>query len=156
MKDSLNSSSATIAPIAPVVSPVVTPSNGKGKPSGEVSGRQRIANAGNVVASLLASETVRKCFGAARDTVKRSDLTSDKGDSLVKAIERLDKANIAAIARDMAKLSSALTLLANGKADDRRGANIRTKLGSISADAFIVALADASGKADAMANLASE
>jgi hypothetical protein len=144
-------SSATATATAPTAAPAPTATAPKQKGN-----RQGIADAGKAIASIMASETARKVLRTAIDSVKRADLVSDKGDTSARSVERIESADLAALAAQLVRAASALKVLCKATAADRKGANIRTRIGSISAEAYLQRLADAVGKGDAMADLASE
>lgn len=138
---------APTAPIAPPVTPAPTAPTDATAPTA----RQLLADGGKAATVALSDAVARKALLAAVGTVKRSDLATDAAHNTSRALERLRRADLKALARRIDRLAD-FVATADGASDaDLKGANVSTRAGSVSVAALINALADASSKADALA-----
>lgn len=115
-----------------------------------------IATAGARVASKLNREIVRRTLMSAVNSVKRADIVASASDPHARACERITSAGLATLASDLATLAENLATLADASYKTLKSVNVGTKSGSVSALALLLAVADASSKADALAQFAGE
>lgn len=152
--------SATTTPTAPAApAPIVATPSAPTAPAPTTApdaptARQTIADAGKVAARALSSDVARKAMLAALGTVKRSDLLADKAHNVQRALERLRRADLKALARRLSDLADFVAVADATPSADLIGANVATRAGSVSVAALICGIADASSKADALAMFA--
>lgn len=153
--DAVNASvaSTTPAPIAPTLP--TAPTVDTSTPTTPTA-RQAIADAGKRATDALADEVTRKALLAAVGTVKRADLATDAKLATPRALERLTRAHLKALAKRIDTLADFVALADTTPTTDLQGANVATRMGSVSIAALLNALADASSKADALSLFASK
>lgn len=154
---STNGNGKVEAPTAPITTPtapaVETP---KVEAPTTPTPRQVVADAGKLAADALSHEVTRKALLAAVGTVKRADLATDAKLATPRAMERLTRADLKALAKRIDTLADFVVVANTTPTADLVGANIATRMGSVSVATFIAALADASSKADALSMFASK
>jgi hypothetical protein len=115
-----------------------------------------VADAGGRIAGGLKRDIVRKTLLAAVNSVKRADLATAASDPHGRAVERVNAAALDTLISDLSAIRDGMKTLTGAPYKVLKSANVGTRTGSVSALSLLLAIADASSKADALAGFAAE